>query len=81
MGRARLVTYKELMYLLTFVNKNADTEGWNLLPNCCKSNPFLISHLDFGGIETDTAVYSMESDGVELSLVEVDHGQLTGLVW
>lgn len=38
-----------------------------------------MTHLDFGGIEADTAVHSMESDGVELALVQVDHGQLIGL--
>lgn len=39
-----------------------------------------MTHLDFGGIEADTAVHSVESDGVELALVQVDHGQLIGLV-
>lgn len=39
-----------------------------------------MTHFDFGGSEAGTAVHSLESDGVELSLVQVDHGQLTGLV-
>lgn len=38
-----------------------------------------MTHLDFGGREAG-AVHSLESDGVELALVQVDHGQLTGLV-
>lgn len=39
-----------------------------------------LTHLDFGGIEANIVVHSMESDGVELTLVQVDHGQLIGLV-
>lgn len=39
-----------------------------------------MSHLDFGGIEAGTVVHSLESDGVELALVQVDHGQLIGLI-
>lgn len=38
-----------------------------------------MTHLDFGGCEA-AAVHPLESDGVELALVQVDHGQLTGLV-
>lgn len=38
------------------------------------------THLDFGAIEAHIAVHSMESDGVELALVQVDHGQLIGFV-
>lgn len=41
---------------------------------------FPMTHLDFGGSEAGTAVHSLESDGVELALVQVDHGKLTGLV-
>ena len=40
----------------------------------------IMTHLDFGGINTGVAVHSMESDGVKLALVQVDHGQLIGLV-
>lgn len=39
-----------------------------------------MTHLDFGGIEAGAAVHSVEDDGVELTLVQVDHGQLIGLV-
>lgn len=39
-----------------------------------------MTHLDFSGSEASTAVHSLESDGVKLALVQVDHGQLTGLV-
>lgn len=39
-----------------------------------------MTHLDFGGSDASAAVHSLESDGVELSLVQVDHGQLAGLV-
>lgn len=38
------------------------------------------THLDFGAIEAHIAVHSMERDGVELALVQVDHGQLVGFV-
>lgn len=39
-----------------------------------------MTHLDFGGRKAGAAVHPLESDGVELPLVQVDHGQLTGLV-
>lgn len=39
-----------------------------------------MTHLDFGGSETGTAVHSLKSDGVELAFVQVHHGQLAGLV-
>lgn len=38
------------------------------------------THLDFGAVEAHVAVHSMERDGVELALVQVDHGQLVGFV-
>lgn len=41
----------------------------------------MMSHLDFGGSEASTAIHSLESDGVKLPLVQVDHGQLIGFVW
>lgn len=40
----------------------------------------IMTHLDFGGTNACVAVHSMESDGVKLSLVQVDHGKLIGLV-
>lgn len=40
-----------------------------------------MTHLYFGGSDASRAVHSLEGDGVELSLVQVDHGQLAGLVW
>ncbi len=39
-----------------------------------------MTHLYFGGTEAGAAVHSVESDGVELTLVQVDHGQLIGFV-
>lgn len=39
-----------------------------------------MTHLDFGGSEAGTAVHSLEGDGVELALVQIDHGQLSGFV-
>lgn len=42
-------------------------------PNSC-------THLDFGGSEAGTAVYSLQSDGVKLAFVEVNHRQLAGFV-
>lgn len=39
-----------------------------------------MTHFDFAVGEAGTAVHSLESDGVELSLVQVDHGQVAGLV-
>lgn len=41
---------------------------------------YIMTHLDFSGTNTCVAVHSMESDGVKLSLVQVDHGQLIGLI-
>ena len=39
-----------------------------------------MTHFDFGGCEASTAVHSLQGDGVELSLVQVHHGQLVGFV-
>lgn len=39
-----------------------------------------MTHLDFRGGEAGAAVHSLQSDGVELAFVQVNHGQLTGLV-
>lgn len=44
------------------------------------TNPSVQTYLDFGDVEAHAAVHSMESDGVELPLVQIDHGHLTGLV-
>lgn len=55
---------------------NCETNRWNLLP----LTPNVWTYLDFGDIEAHTAVHSMESDGIELTLVQIDHGHLIGLV-
>ena len=39
-----------------------------------------VTHFDFGAAEVGAAVQAMQSDGVELALVQVDQGQLVGLV-
>lgn len=39
-----------------------------------------MTHLDFGGCDAGAAVHSLQGDRVELALVQVDHGQLAGLV-
>lgn len=39
-----------------------------------------MTHLDFGGAGAGAAVHAIQSDGVELALVQVDHRQLIGLV-
>lgn len=40
----------------------------------------VLTYLDFCDVGANTAVHSMESDGVKLALVQVDHRQLVGLV-
>lgn len=43
------------------------------------SDSVTVTHLDFSGSVAGPAVDPLEGDGVELALVQVDHGQLTGL--
>lgn len=54
--------------------QKTNQELWRVISNIKKKILAFLTvstwtHLDFGGVEADIAVHSMESDGVELALV------------
>lgn len=73
------------MELIFYIRKQAQkTKQWRMIYDVEKNVVFLmmstVTHLDFGGVEAGSVVHPVESNRVELALVQVDHGQLVGLV-
>lgn len=86
-GKNKMPEGKDVTIVIFFFYVRYTQKTKQILENNLEQKQSLLSwwcvtmaHLDFGGSNAGAAFHPMESDGVELSLVQIHHGELAGLV-